>query len=342
MKPRPAGNRALRYTLASTIALSLTATACSTNTHDDETTANATTAADSAYPTSVDTKFGNITINSKPEKIVALGWGDAETALALGVQPIGASDWLDFGGDGVGPWIEDDGESYTKSPEIIGTMEPSYEKIAELDPDLILDVRSSGDQDRYDKLSAIAPTVGVPEGGDSYLTPRKTQVEMISAALGDPEKGNEINQEYDDAVAKVREDHPEWADMTVSAVSSTADSWGAYIEGSNRVDSLLDLGFKENPTLASKETSGTGFSVKLSDETLSDADSDVVVGFAVGIDQEDMQDKQAWKSLTATKDGRSFVLPEEVSSSFALGSPQSALFALERLVPILEEHTQAV
>jgi iron complex transport system substrate-binding protein len=37
---------------------------------------------------------------------VALGWSDAETALALGVQPVGASDWLAFGGEGVGPWAE--------------------------------------------------------------------------------------------------------------------------------------------------------------------------------------------------------------------------------------------
>jgi iron complex transport system substrate-binding protein len=34
--------------------------------------------------------------------------------LALGVQPVGASDWLAFGGEGVGPWATG---RYTKAPE---------------------------------------------------------------------------------------------------------------------------------------------------------------------------------------------------------------------------------
>ena len=68
----------------------------------------------------------------------------------------------------------------------------SYEAIAELEPDLILDVRSSGDQERYDRLSSIATTVGVPEGGDSWLATRDQQVEMISSALGQPEEGQAL------------------------------------------------------------------------------------------------------------------------------------------------------
>jgi iron complex transport system substrate-binding protein len=320
--------------------MSLGVAACSTDDGGDAASSEASSESSSVYPVSVDTKFGEVTIEQEPERVVALGWGDAETALELGVQPVGASDWLDFGGDGVGPWIEQAGESYDEAPEIIGTMEPDFEAIAALDPDLILDVRSSGDQDRYDTLSQIAPTVGVPDGGDSYLTPKQTQVEMIATALGKAEEGEKINREYEDTVAQIREDHPQWSEMTVAAVSATADSWGAYIKGSNRVDSLLDLGFRENPVLADEETGDTGFSVKLSDETLSKADSDLVVGFAVGISAEDMADEGSWKRLKATEEGRSFVMPEEISSAFALGSPQSTRFALEKLVPLLEEYTK--
>ena len=50
----------------------------------------------------VETKFGEVEVPEAAQRIVALGWGDAETALALGVQPVGASDWLAFGGEGVG------------------------------------------------------------------------------------------------------------------------------------------------------------------------------------------------------------------------------------------------
>ena len=52
-----------------------------------------------AFPVTVSTAFGDVTVEEEPTRVVALGWSDAETALALGVQPVGASDWLAFGGD---------------------------------------------------------------------------------------------------------------------------------------------------------------------------------------------------------------------------------------------------
>ncbi|HJX44322.1 MAG TPA: iron-siderophore ABC transporter substrate-binding protein, partial [Geodermatophilus sp.] len=57
-----------------------------------------------ASPVTVQTAFGPVEVPEEPERVAALGWSDAETALALGVQPVGASDWLAFGGEGVGPW----------------------------------------------------------------------------------------------------------------------------------------------------------------------------------------------------------------------------------------------
>ena len=61
--------------------------------------------------------------------VVALGWGDMETVLALGGQVVGTSDWLGFGGDGVGPWAAD---LVTRTPEQLGTLELSYEAVAAL------------------------------------------------------------------------------------------------------------------------------------------------------------------------------------------------------------------
>src|SRR5699024_7831783 len=113
---------------------------------------------------SVDTKFGSVDVPADPQRGVALGWGYAETALALGVQPVGASDWVEFCGTGVCPWAED---HYDDASEIIATMESEYDAIDALEPDLIIDTNSSGEQERYDRLSEIAPTVGVPEGGDN-------------------------------------------------------------------------------------------------------------------------------------------------------------------------------
>nr|WP_206690472.1 ABC transporter substrate-binding protein [Quadrisphaera sp. INWT6] len=183
----------------------------------------ASSAAAGAFPATVDTKFGEVTVESAPQRVVALGWGDAETALALGVQPVGASDWLGFGGEGVGPWAQG---LYTTPPTIIETLEPSYEAIAALQPDLILDTKSSGDQARYERLSQIAPTIGVPEGGDSYLTTTEQQMDLVSEALGKEEEGDQLvdalEKEFEDAAAA----HPQWDGRTATVAAKNLQRLG--------------------------------------------------------------------------------------------------------------------
>src|SRR4028119_1584145 len=55
-----------------------------------------------ASPATVQPAFGPVEVPEEPERVAALGWSDAETALALGVQPVGASDWLALRGEAAG------------------------------------------------------------------------------------------------------------------------------------------------------------------------------------------------------------------------------------------------
>ncbi|MFT4218064.1 MAG: iron-siderophore ABC transporter substrate-binding protein [Micropruina sp.] len=289
--------------------------------------------APSAFPATIATKFGDVTVKAKPTRVVALGWGDAETVLALGVQPVGASDWLGFGGEGVGPWARG---LYTTAPEIIGTMEPSYEKIGALKPDLILDVKSSGDQARYDRLKSIAPTIGVPTGGDSYLTSPETQLTMIATALGEKEKAAALQKEVADAFAAAAAAHPEWKGKTMTAATKSANSWGAYIEGSERVTFMQNLGFVQNPKIAAMKPDATGFSVSLSSEKLDDIDADVVVAFPIFIKTEQLTGDAAWKAVPAVEAGHAVVIDGDLSQAYSLGTTMATKYAIENLVPKLE------
>src|SRR5689334_17866288 len=92
---------------------------CSTSgTEDNNATPGTASSGASQFPATVTTAFGDVTISKQPERVVALGWSDADVALSLGVQPVGAADWLAFGGDGQGPW---NAGKYTTPPEILGT-----------------------------------------------------------------------------------------------------------------------------------------------------------------------------------------------------------------------------
>ena len=290
-------------------------------------------AAGAAFPATVATKFGDVTVTAKPTRVVALGWGDAETALALGVQPVGASDWLGFGGEGVGPWAKG---LYTQAPEIIGTMEPSFEKIASLKPDLILDVKSSGDQARYDRLKSIATTIGIPQGADSYLTSQEQQMTMIATALGEKEKGAALLKEVQDAFAAAAAAHPDWKGKTMTAATKTAATWGAYIEGSERVTFMQQLGFVQNPKIAAMKPDASGFTVSFSPETLDQIDADAIVAFPIFIETAKLTGDAAWKAVPAVKAGRAVVIDGDLSSAYSLGSTMSTKYAIENLVPKLE------
>src|ERR671916_998438 len=160
-----------------------------------------------AFPVTVETAFGDVEIPEEPQRVVALGWSDAETALALGVQPVGASDWLALGGEGVGPWAEG---RYDEAPEIIETLEPSLEAVAALQPDLILDTRSPATQERYDQLRQIAPTVGVPEGVTQYQTTWQQQLDLVGRALGGEEQADELQAEVEQQFTAAVAAHPEF------------------------------------------------------------------------------------------------------------------------------------
>ena len=289
-------------------------------------------AGSSAFPVTVSTAFGDVVVEASPERVVALGWGDAETALALGVQPVGASDWLAFGGDGVGPWAAG---MYDESPEILDVTEVNFEAIAALEPDLILNVRGAGDLESHEILTEIAPTIGIPVGGEAFLTTQEQQVTLISEALGLADEGQQLLDEVATEFAAVRDAHPDWEGRTVSVATRFGDVWGGYVEGEGRLDFFRELGFVQNPAIADLEPDG-GFFATVSPENLAVFDADLIVAFPIGFEVSDIENDPIWQSVPAVGDGRAIVVGGDLSNAYSLNSTMSALFALEQMAPLVD------
>lgn len=288
---------------------------------------------DGAFPVSITTGLGTTTIDSQPKRVVALGWGDAETALELGVQPVGASDWLAFGGDGVGPWLKD---AYTKSPKIIQTLEPSYEDILKLNPDLILDVKSSGDKDRYDKLSAIAPTVAIPKGGENYLASTEQQTTMIAKALGKESEGKKLLSDLDDAYAAARKAHPDFEGKTAVVGAYSSEGFGAYASTDSRSSFMKNLGFTI-PSAIDKEA-GKAFSVTLSDENLDLLDADLTLVLPIYVDASKAEADPLFQKVPSVEAGHYIVFDDkDVSSAFSMGTTAAIEWALDKLPAQFED-----
>jgi len=321
-----------RTAIVAAAAVVLALTGCSASGGADTSVGNTSTSG--SFPQKVATAFGDVTVKSEPKRVVALGWGDAETALALGVQPVGASDWLAFGGDGVGPWAKG---LYKESPKIIGTLEPSYEAIAALKPDLILDVKGSGDKARHDRLASIATTVSVPKGGENYLTTMDEQVDMISTALGVPAKGKKLLADVDAQYAAVEKAHPEWKGLTATAATKTSEGWGAYAAGGGRVETLEHFGFTQSPTIAALPVSSNGFSVDISSEQLDLLNADLIVAFPIFIDASEITGDPQWKALKTVRAGHAVVIDGDLSSAFSTGTTLSTKYTIDNLVPLIDK-----
>jgi iron complex transport system substrate-binding protein len=280
----------------------------------------------------VDTKFGKIDIKEEPKRIVALGWGDAETALALGVEPVGASDWLAFGGEGVGPWLKG---AYKTAPTILGTMELDYEQIASLEPDLILDVRSSGDQERFNRLSEIAPTIGVPEGGDNYLTTSTQQVQMIAKAIGKEPAGEQLLKDVDAAFEKAKGEYPQFAGKNVSVGAYSAEGWGAYVTGDARVDFMTKLGFTNKKEIENQANGN--FYIKVADEQLELLDAELTVVLPIWVDTKEVTGNALYQKIPSVADGRVMIVEGDYGNAFSAGTVPALLWAIEQLPPMFDK-----
>ncbi|KAB1659607.1 iron-siderophore ABC transporter substrate-binding protein [Pseudoclavibacter chungangensis] len=262
-----------------TLLAALTATAALTlaGCAADSGTENTTASGDGAFPVTIESALGSATIEAEPQRVVTIGWGSQDAALALGVVPVGMQDMSDNTSDGSGilPWdVEPLGGA---EPTLIdySTADVPFEAIAELEPDLILAVNSGLTQEDFDKLSGVAPTVAYP--GKPWLTSWEDQVTIVGQALGKTDEAQALVQRTNDLIAQAKADHPEFAGKTVAFGSGTvADSFNEYLASDSRVQLLEQLGFTIAPSVP---TEGEQFAVQVSLENLPSIDSDVLVAW---------------------------------------------------------------
>jgi iron complex transport system substrate-binding protein len=306
------------------VLLTTSLAACGSTTTPE--TGGTSSGAGTAFPVTVDTMFGQVTVEKAPTRVVALGWSDAETALALGVQPIGASDWLAFGGEGVGPWAKG---RYEKAPTILGTQELSFEAVAALQPDLILNTRSNLDAKTNETLAKIAPTIAAPKDVIPYGTTWRQQMELVSKALGKPDKGEELIA----GVEKEFKDAATFGGKTAVVGAFFGGKYGAYVPGDGRVDFMKELGFgtkKEVDSLAKGS-----FYVDISTEQLGLLDADLTVLFPIGADAGVLKADPVLNGIPSAKAGHLVVLDDKaLSDAFSSGSTLGVSYAIKNAVPL--------
>jgi serine/threonine-protein kinase len=185
---------------------------------------------------SITHSHGVTRLDAQPSAVAALGPGDADAVLSLGVQPVAV---LAGGG---------------KLPGYLQTLvDGNVKTLTALDdtalaitrPDLILDT-GAVDQGAYNQLTAIAPTLTRPEG---TAWTWQDQLTFIASALGREDKGKEVLDEASAQQSQLRTAHPAFADKTVVAVTVADDGVSAATPGSRAAAYLEGLGMRYSGSL---------------------------------------------------------------------------------------------
>lgn len=226
--------------------------------------------------------FGETVVPADPQRVVTLGWGSADAALALGVVPVGM-ETQSYGAneDGVLPWIAEKlDELGAETPTMFPTTDeaPAYEDILALEPDLILAPYSGITEEQYELLSDIAPTVAYPE--EPWTTPWQEVISIVGESLGKSDEAADVLADIDDVIADAAAANPELAGKTVASVWDVAGTFYVYRAADPRVSFLFGLGLENAPAVDELANGESSFYYTLSYEQLDQLHSDILVNFA--------------------------------------------------------------
>ncbi|MEV2278550.1 iron-siderophore ABC transporter substrate-binding protein [Nocardiopsis sp. NPDC049922] len=333
-----------RVVPAALLTLLMALTACGgageTNTGTDS---GSGTSADGAFPVTIEHKYGETTVPEEPERVVTLGLSDQDAALALGVTPVGAVDWFLEEPYGSWPWTE---ELWGDTPpEVVGERdEYNMERIAALEPDLIIAQYSGMQEEQYETLSQIAPVVAQPADHPDYAAPWQEMSLRIGQALG---REDEMRARIDDveaSFAQVREDHPEFAEETaIVADSFEPGAYFAFADTDPKAIFFAEMGFQLSEEVDALVEDGMN-GAEFGSERLDVLDSADRVIWVTSGDEADarIQDEPLYQRLdVADSEGTVFVPYQDAETGAAIGAAfsfntvLSISYAIDEMTPLL-------
>ncbi|MEU9079413.1 iron-siderophore ABC transporter substrate-binding protein [Kitasatospora sp. NPDC048538] len=253
-----------------------------------------------AGPRTVRHARGETRVPARAARVVVLDTDALDSAVTLGLTPVGATT-VSAGASFPG-YLPADRLAGTKAVGAIG--QPSLEAIAALRPDLILSNQVRDDQ-RYDGLSKIAPTVLSKTTGPTW----KENVRLHAEALG-----RQGEAEAADAAYRTKARGLVTALGGPARTAATRVAMARFLAGApTRLylnDTFVGSLFKDLGLGRPANQDKPGFSVEISPEQVDQAAADAifysVYGDAAKSDQGRITEGALWKNLDAVRNGRVF------------------------------------
>ena len=238
--------------------------------------------------------MGETEVEGTPGRVVVLDTGELDSAMSLGVTPVGAVEAVE--GLGLPSYLEGTGEI-----ENVGTIEePNLEKIATLEPDLILSSKLRHGS-IYGQLSQIAPTVFTKTTGVTW----KANLEKHAEAMNRTGEAEKVMDGYEKRLG-------DFGNAMGDRLGETEVSVVRFLPGETRIYQkasfvgtvLEDAGLPRPPSQDVDE-----FAIlNASEEAIPDMGGDEIFVTAYGPEEETTRERitsdPLWQKLDAVREGR--------------------------------------
>lgn len=165
------------------------------NSDTEDTSEDKNEADDQQETIEVEHELGTTEVQKKPENVVVFDYGILDTLDKLNIDVTGVPQ------ENIPTYLEKYGGS---DYEHVGSLkEPDFEKLAEINPDLI--IISARQSEVYDELQEIAPTIYLGLDTTQYMDSFKENMEVVGNIFS---KEAEIEEEFakiEDSIASVKE-----------------------------------------------------------------------------------------------------------------------------------------
>src|ERR1700761_2877388 len=164
-------------------------------------------------PVTITHIFGETTVPEPPKRIVSAGFTGQDELLALGVVPLAVTNWFGVQPFGVWPWAQ---PKLGNAKPVVLNLDNGIQvqQIAGLKPDLIVATDAGLDQDTYQKLAAIAPTLAQSDG-DAFFEPWKDQAKTIGQAVYQSGQMTSLINGVDKGFTAVADKYPQFKSKRV-------------------------------------------------------------------------------------------------------------------------------
>jgi iron complex transport system substrate-binding protein len=306
--------------------------ACGDSSDSDETPA-AGPSSGGTFPTAVTHQFGVTKLDAAPERVVSLGWADADALLALGVVPVGILDWFKAWPAGVGPWARS--LLGGAKPQVLTGPEINFEAVATLRPDLVTLTKSDNVKATWEQLEKLAPTLSGPAGTQPYGTTLTDQTLLIAEVLGRKADGEKLVAANDKVLADAKAANPTFGGKTVVVAAAFGGQYGAYTRGDGRVQFMEALGFTNSPKIEALKPAN--FYAAISQEQVALLDADLTVIFAIGAGAELKKDA-VLNSIPSARAGRLLIIDDaDLVNAFSTNSVLSTPYTISTFVPMVRD-----